>query len=307
MTVVSWILAALVAASVPASSKDDANRAKKLAAAQRCGPALFYWFVSTSSHSHATVDRHIKHCLSLLRHPKQRRTIPSFRLRAWPSLHQTQWIRIPAGNFLMGSNDEEKTWFSHRAPSQRHRIWQESPLHQQRTREFLIARTEVTHMQWTACVRAGRCPTHPGPPNLPIVSVTWIEAQAYCHWVGGNLPTEAQWEKAARGPQVPRNIWPWGKRVCLSCSNGQPGGPNPVATQPCDQSVYGVMDMGANVAEWVLDGKQTRKTGSLALVKGGSWKASSATSRIAFRRWVPSTTRRSDIGFRCVVTSRTRS
>jgi len=299
----SWILITVATSWVAAGNRNDVNRAEKLAAAHQCGPALFSWLSARRTQGHVRPGPHVKACLALFRPIKQH--LPPVRLSVWPPLRQEQWIRIPEGTFLMGSNDEEKTRAALHEPGQQASFWHEPPLHQQPLSDFFIARTEVTHAQWAACVQAGRCPTRSGRPTLPVVSVTWSEARAYCHWVGGRLPTEAQWEKAARGPFIPRNIWPWGRRP--TCSRRKPNGPGPIAAQACDQSVYGVMDMGGNVAEWVREQKRLSKKGTVVLVKGGSWKSSVASSRIASRRWVVSTTRKNDIGFRCVVTSRTRS
>jgi len=162
----------------------------------------------------------------------------------------------------------------------------ETPLHTVYLDGYFIDKHEVTNGQYAQCVAAGVCkdpPTytydgqdiytdnHYGDSqyaNYPVTMVTWNDADNYCSWVGKSLPTEAQWEKAARGSSDTR-IWPWGNSY-PTCSiltfwdhgpgNSDMCGTNvngvataPVGSRPGGASPYGVMDMAGNVWEWVAD------------------------------------------------------
>ena len=134
---------------------------------------------------------------------------------------------------------------------------------------FSIDRTEVTRGDYGRCVAARRCPApaaaadDPASLRLPMVDVTWANAQAFCRFAGGRLPTEAEWEKAARGPDG--REYPWGDDVSCEranwgnfdgegpCAGRNPGHPVAVGLYPDGASPYGVMDLGGNVWEWVAD------------------------------------------------------
>lgn len=123
---------------------------------------------------------------------------------------------------------------------------------------FLIDRFEVTNAQYRAFVRATG--SHPaafaGEPELdqddqPVTGVTWPEARAYCDWSGKRLPTEVEWEKAARGSDG--QLYPWGDTFDAALAHLDGSAPVSVAAHPQDISPYGARAMAGNVSEWVAD------------------------------------------------------
>jgi serine/threonine-protein kinase len=139
---------------------------------------------------------------------------------------------------------------------------------------FSIDRTEVTRGDYARCVAARRCRPVPGVPadaappggpddRLPVSNVTWADAQAFCRFAGGRLPSEAEWEKAARGTDG--REYPWGDEALCErgnwgnfdgegpCAGQNPGHPVAVGQFPAGASPYGVLDLGGNVWEWVVD------------------------------------------------------
>jgi hypothetical protein len=135
----------------------------------------------------------------------------------------------------------------------------EQPLRTITLSGFEIDQTEVIQSQYDGCVKAGMCAAPSGfspstRPNNPVSNATWAMASGYCKWAGKRLPTEAEWEKAARGPAG--TIYPWGNGA-PGCSLAQYKGCGLADTVPVGQltgnSGYGVEDLAGNVAEWVSD------------------------------------------------------
>lgn len=226
-------------------------------------------------------------------------------------------VLIPAGEFLMGSDQANDPYF-----------WgAEAPEHTVNIDSFWIYRTEVTQRMYSKCVEQEKCPAplkinHPvaqqyGNPRFddhPVVMITWHAALAYCQWVGGRLPTEAEWEKAARGTDG--RLFPWGNEPNADgLANYSSDSPSPVGSYPAGSSPYGVYDMAGNVLEWVndffesgyyqyspLDNPTGPLSGSRKIIRGGAFNQNG----IPGLRTVARASRRPtdtliSIGFRCAV------
>jgi len=205
-------------------------------------------------------------------------------------------VFVPAGKFIMGSPAGEGEDDEH-------------PQHTVNLDAFWIDRTEVTNAQYRKCVDAGACRVlewcsayeDATRVNYPVVCVRWGDAQAYCSWAGGRLPTEAEWEKAARGADG--RTYPWGNNE-PDCSRANIGNcvedATAVGSYPAGASPYGALDMAGNVWEWVADwygdypsGPQANPTGpslpsggaagGVRVLRGGSWLSDHYGARVAFR------------------------
>jgi formylglycine-generating enzyme required for sulfatase activity len=135
----------------------------------------------------------------------------------------------------------------------------EWPQHTVYLDNYWIDQTEVTNIQYNQCVVAGVCEggdTAPEWADFPVTNVNWNQARTYCEWAGGRLPTEAEWEKAARGTDG--RTYPWGEGI--DCDHARYAeAPNcgneilPVGSLPAGASPYGALDMAGNIAEWTAD------------------------------------------------------
>ena len=235
-----------------------------------------------------------------------------------PELGPT-WIRpmdgmvmvyVPAGEFLMGSETGEAI---------------EKPEHTVDLDAFWIDQTEITNSLYVKCVDAGKC-DDPGAnkhsvakvyPNYP-VSVNWEMANAYCEWVGGRLPTEAEWEKAARGGLEGKK-YPWGDEQPTCQADAISGanwelcpGSGSVQVMTFAPNGFGLYDMAGNMWEWVADwyasdyyllrpstNPQGPETGNAKALRGGSWYDPIYNLRVSVRDWDIPTKADSDYGFRC--------
>ncbi len=221
-------------------------------------------------------------------------------------------VYVPAGEFLMGSADSDKRASTH-----------ERPQHTVDLPAFWIDRTEVTNAQYRKFVEAGgytqpdywtdagwawkelwnvvqpRCWNNDGhnQPEQPVACVSWYEADAYARWAGGLLPSEAEWEKTARGTDG--RFYPWGnqepdpQRINF---NRNVGRPSPVGSYPAGVSPYGALDMAGNVWEWTrtvyqpypyvpTDGREDLAAPDRAsrVLRGGSWGEGAGWVRSAYR------------------------
>ena len=155
-----------------------------------------------------------------------------------------RWSLVPAGEAIVGSNSGPQYW---------------GPQVRLSLDPFYIAEKEVTVARYMLCrQKAGVVGKKMEPPlnvdglsDQPAVGVTWGEARLYAQWIGGSLPTEAQWEKAARGPQGFKS--PWGNSRPLWRVERTLEQIDPVGRHPDDRSIYGAIDMAGNAREWVAD------------------------------------------------------
>ncbi|MDD5598368.1 MAG: SUMF1/EgtB/PvdO family nonheme iron enzyme [Victivallaceae bacterium] len=221
-------------------------------------------------------------------------------------------VRIPSGNFFLGTSDKERDLWDHIFGSSGKEFKNEVPktVH---LPEFWIDIFEVTNQDYAEFVKAtghlhpdrwgGKVPPR-GTERCPVVGVTLKDAELYAAWKGKRLPTSEEWEKASRG--LDGRTWPWSKRELpfgmdsggvfdflasqKSQINLSSKGVLPVGTCPKDRSPYGVYDMGGNVSEW---------TSSQSIVKGGSWRDGAIEARCAFVRRLPSEEAYDFVGFRC--------
>jgi formylglycine-generating enzyme required for sulfatase activity len=223
---------------------------------------------------------------------------------------EIDWVEVPAGEFMMGSDPEVD---SDADPD-------EAPPHKVYLDAYRISRYEITNAQYARCVRATVC-EEPGDlayysdqnyANHPVVYVSWFNAKAFCRWMGGRLPTEAEWEYAARGPEG--HVYPWGNDL-PSCEWAQFGGCAgdlaPVGTRPDGASWCGTEDMAGNVWEWTADwygpypyehqeNPTGPGTGESKVERGGSFDFDQGDLRAADRVNDPPGLGYFNIGFRCV-------
>lgn len=194
------------------------------------------------------------------------------------------------------------------------------PSHSVSLDAFWIDRTEVTQAQYAQCVGEGVCQPIERiadewiGDDYPIMNVKWNDAQTYCNWAGKRLPTEAEWEKAARGDD--KRLYPWG-----NSSIGVGTLPNRIHSageDDRDVSPYGVMDLAGNVSEWVndfysdtriiTDGELVNPigpiSGNMHTVKGGSFLSDEPeASRFVFNRFGAAPDAAQNYGFRCAVSA----
>lgn len=188
----------------------------------------------------------------------------------------------------------------------------------QETGPYRISKYPVTNEQFAAFVEAtGYEPKgswHGGEaeqrPDHPVTNVTFFDAKAFCKWVGGRLPSEQEWEKAARGTDA--RIWPWGNQPDPSRADCKERGiPSamPVGSFPAGASPYGCLDMAGNVREWTLDYLNAYPGGApqpelygkrYRVVRGGAWPQSLADQRSYRREFRLPKHHESLTGFRCV-------
>ena len=239
-------------------------------------------------------------------------------------------VYVPAGKFTMGTTEEIAAAQCSKYGSMCERMWYriEAPPHKVKLDAFWIDQTEVTNAMYIQCINAGVC-TEPhmmeymSAPfydmaeieNHPVVLVDWQQAEAYCNWAGRRLPTEAEWEKAARGTD--ERTFPWGNTDpddTLANFNRIVENTTPVGSYPTGISPYGAYDMAGNVLEWVADGfsyyssdNQTNPTGNQngdeRIFRGGSWGDDAAGLRTTYRNHTAPDFYDISVGFRCAASA----
>jgi len=241
-------------------------------------------------------------------------------------------VYAPAGEFLMGSDDDDvdeamqlcaelaydcgREWFE-----------AEQPAHAVALGSFWIDQTEVTNAHYRDCVEAGDCePPHDrrsytrdeyygtrAYDDYPVIKVSWQQARTYCEWAGARLPTEAEWEYAARGPGG--FVYPWGDSPpgeALANCCGYVGDTTRAGSYPAGASWCGALDMAGNVWEWVADWYRSYPSerqvnpagpayGEWRVLRGGPWGYGQYLARCAFRRTYGGVHWGENVGFRCAV------
>ncbi len=233
---------------------------------------------------------------------------------------------IPAGTFTLGNSVDQAMAECQKFRSDCQREWfaAEEPAHSVDLPAFYMDVYEVTNAAYKACEEAGSCK----PPRLsssathesyygsapyndyPVINVDWTMAQTYCEWRGARLPTEAEWEKAARGTDG--RTYPWGEGLDTSRANyfdSKIGDPVAVGSYESGKSPYGIYDMTGNVWEWVADWYDVYPGGNPGAssdfgqkargLRGGAWLDPGNSIHSAFRGGLDPSRSYGNIGFRC--------
>ena len=293
---------------------DDAGKRATLAEQARCAGLLGTILNDLAPVGYQISDqryRELLHRVMAVFDVKLSRTVPlADRIAAADALGQAgdprlnferddYWVRIDAGEFWMGAQSTDPKGENY--DSEAHEY--EGPVHKAYLDSFSIARYPVTVGQYREFVEDGgyeyeklwinEFGKYTAPdgweeqlryPSRPVVDVSWHEASAYCRWAGYRLPSEAEWERAARGKEG--NKYPWGKEppepYRLNYSKSELGHPTPVGIYPEGATVDGICDLAGNVWEWCVDEycpysinalakSSMPKEASFRVIRGGSW------------------------------------
>lgn len=227
---------------------------------------------------------------------------------------------VPGGTFAMGTSLPTE-WTGE----------DETPLHQVTLPSYWIDQVEVTNAMYRQCVQAQACTApkelssqtrasyfeNPDFAAYPVVQVNWAQADTYCQWAGRRLPSEAEWEKAARGTK--ERLYPWegdaiGNHFAnLDIYDDWPNADTtPVGNYPAGAGPYGALDMAGNVYEWTADWYSADfyasspanqpagpQTGQGRVIRGGAWSSDPLFLRTASRMSFYPDLATYDIGFRC--------
>ncbi len=293
-------------------------------------------------------SRYLFACLLILAVSRCGPGRPAGEVKTWPRpADEMVMVYVSAGEFQMGSDDSGvdaalELCETYGVPCVRQYLDKEQPAHKVALDSFWIDRTEVTNAQYRQCLEAGVC----NPPrkrssatrdsyfddsaydDYPVIWSTLHNARNYCEWAGGRLPTEAEWEYAARGPQG--TLFPWGNEFdgtrlnyCdASCelawadetTDDGYADTSPVGNYPKGASWCGALDMAGNVREWMADlydkeyysdSPAQNPTGPSAspggnqVERGGSWNSNPFEVRSAWRTGDHANYKYNFMGFRC--------
>jgi len=221
-------------------------------------------------------------------------------------------VVIPAGSFNMGrskSTADDKTTMRPKV------LLDDRPTRQVSISSFRLDRYEVTNHKYREFVKATghRAPYHWSQPvaeDIPVYNVSWDDARDFCQWAGGRLPTEAEWEYAARGGKEGLD-YPAGDKIDAKQARFNVA-LGPVAVGKFPANGYGLYDMAGNVSEWTADwfdgayysrgenaDPKGPATGDYRVIRGGAWSDSARRVTVFFRNWVRPNQRTPNIGFRC--------
>ena len=229
-------------------------------------------------------------------------------------------VLIPAGSFTMGRTkltDDDQTKMRPRV------LLDDRPTHAVALDAFYLDAREVTHKEYAEFVAATgrRAPYHwqdgrvpAGLENIAVYNVSWDDANDYCEFRGGRLPTEAEWERGARGG-LDSQSYPSGDKIDAKGARFNVGG-GPGEPGKFPPNAFGLFDMAGNMAEWTADwfehgyyeksparNPSGPETGLYKVIRGGAWSDPATRITVFFRNWVRPTQRQPNIGFRCAKTS----
>ena len=224
---------------------------------------------------------------------------------------------MPGGSFSMGRSQLTSDDSTKMRPQI---LLDDRPVHKVTVKPFYMDAYEVTHEKYAKFVQAKghRSPYHwlggkvpEGMAKIAVYNVSWDDAVAYCAWAAGRLPTEAEWERAARGG-LESQRYPWGDKADNKAARyGTESGPGEPGQYP--PNAFGLYDLAGNMTEWTADWFERDyyakspaenptgpETGLYKVIRGGAWSDPASRITVFFRNWVRPNQRSANIGFRCV-------
>jgi len=232
--------------------------------------------------------------------------------------NRDQMVKIPGGTLEMGLDEKRVVWLCKKKGSDCISAYKSAvPKHDVPLKPFSIDKYEVTNRQYKKFISATghKPPKHwrrgeypRGKDDYPVVNVSWEDAKAYCQWAGKRLPTEAEWEYAARASKG--FIYPWGQKFRIGRANVAGSlyrGLTITGRYAKGASRFGCLDMSGNVWEWTASrfipypgsGLEPPSEKNLYVIRGGSYKTRPYLATAVYRQKLPADSVREDLGFRC--------